>query len=351
MSSTEPSGCSLPCDADASAPAPAVGSIRRRAGLLGALSLLALAAAPVQAQSADFPPKKTVTIIVGFAAGGAADMAARVIGKKLGDNLGATVVIENKAGAGGNLAHQYVAQGPTDGSVLLFGSVGPLAIAPHLMKVSYDPIRDLAPITMGVNFPNVLVVHAGAGIRSFADFIAAAKKTPGRLDYASTGPGSASHLAGELLDDMARIDTVHIPYKGGAPSLQDLLGGRVTAYYSTYSTAQQHIDAGKLVPLAITGPKRLPQLPNVPTVAESGYPGYNATNWYAFVAASKVPRPVLERWNTELVKVLKSPEVVAELNRHGMPPAPGTREELGREIERESAYWGRVIRDRKIVME
>ena len=326
-------------------------SRRRWLGTLGALGNLSLAAVPTLGQAQDVLPKKPITIVVGFAAGGAADLAARVIGKKLGDNLGLTVVIENKAGAGGNLAHQYAAQGPADGSMLLFGSVGPLAIAPHLIKVGYDPIKDLAPITMGVNFPNVLVVHAGAGIKTFAEFMAAAKKNPGRIDYASTGPGSASHLAGELLDDMAKIDTVHIPYKGGAPALQDLLGGRVTSYYSTYSTAQQHIDAGKLIPLAITGPKRLPQLPNVPTIAESGYPGYNATNWYAFVASSKVPKAVLDRWNAELVKVLKAPDVVAELNRHGMPPAPGTREELGREIERESAYWGRVIRDRKIVMQ
>ncbi|NDY93114.1 Bug family tripartite tricarboxylate transporter substrate binding protein [Ideonella livida] len=322
-----------------------------RRAALRALSATALAATALASPAQEFPPKKTVTLVVGFAAGGAADLAARVIGKKLGDQTGLTVVIDNRAGAGGNLAHQYVAQGPADGSVLLFGSVGPLAIAPHLMKVGYDPVKDLAPITMGVNFPNVLVVHAGAGIKTFAEFIATAKKNPGKLDYASTGPGSASHLAGELMDDMAKIDTVHIPYKGGAPALQDLLGGRVTSYYSTYSTAQQHIDTGKLIPLAVTGPKRLPQLPHIPTIAESGYPGYNATNWYAFVASSKVPKAVLDRWNTELVKVLKSPDVVAELNHHGMPPAPSSREELGQEIARESAYWGRVIRDRKIVMQ
>jgi tripartite-type tricarboxylate transporter receptor subunit TctC len=235
--------------------------------------------------------------------------------------------------------------------VLLFGSVGPLAIAPHLMKVAYDPQRDLAPVTMGVNFPNVLVVHSGLKIKTFAEFIDYARKNPKKLDFASTGAGSASHLAGELMDDMAKIDTVHIPYKGGAPALQDLLGGRVAAYYSTLSTAQPHIESGKLIPLAVTGAKRIPQLPNVPTIAESGYPGYLATNWYAFVASSKVPKPILDRWNTELVKVLKSPDVVAELNHHGMPPAPSTREELGTEIVRESAQWGRVIRDRKITIE
>ena len=306
--------------------------------------------APIQAHAQDLP-KKTITIVVGFAAGGAADTAARIVGRKLADNIGQTVVIENKAGAGGNIAHQYTANGPADGSVILFGSVGPLSIAPHLMKVGYDPVKDLAPITMGVNFPNVLVVHSGLKIKTFAEFIDFAKKNPGKLDFASTGAGSASHLAGELLDDMAKIDTVHIPYKGGAPALQDLLGGRVASYYSTLSTAKQHIETGKLIPLATTGTKRMPQLPNVPTIAESGFPGYVATNWYAFVASSKVPKPILDRWNTELVKVLNTPEVAAELNSHGMPPAPGTREELAKEIARESALWGRVIRDRKISIE
>ena len=143
----------------------------------------------VQAQ--DFPPKKSITVVVGFAAGGAADTAARIIAKKLGDNLGVAVVVDNKPGAGGNIAHQYTAQGPADGSTLLFGSVGPLCIAPHLMKLPYDPVKDLAPITMGVNFPNLLVVHAGLKINTFAEFVAYAKAHPGKLDYASTGPGSA----------------------------------------------------------------------------------------------------------------------------------------------------------------
>lgn len=319
-----------------------------RASICASLALLSAG----WAQAQEFPPKKSVTIVVGFAPGGAADTAARFIGKKLGDQLGVPVIIENRPGAGGNIAHQYVAKSaPTDGSVLLFGSVGPLAIAPHLMKLPYDPVKDLAPITMGVNFPNVLVINADLGIKTFADFIAYAKKNPGKLDYASTGAGSASHLAGELMNDMAKIDTVHVPYKGGAPALQDLLGGRVALYYSTLNTAQAHMDSGKLIPLASTGPQRLPQLPKVPTIAESGYPGYSATNWYAFVASSKVAVPVLDRWNTELVKVLKSPDVVAELNKHGMPPQPGPREALAKEIERESLTWGRVIRERKISME
>ena len=316
-----------------------------------ACAAAALLTGPV-AQAQDFPLKKPLTIVVGFAAGGAADAAARLIGKKLGDQLGVPVIIDNKAGAGGNIAHQYVAKSaPTDGSVILFGSVGPLAIAPHLMKLPYDPVKDLAPITMGVNFPNVLVVGADTKIKTFAEFLAYAKANPGKLEYASTGAGSASHLAGELMDDMAKIDTVHVPYKGGAPALQDLLGGRVAMYYSTLNTSQPHIQTGRLVPLASNGPKRLPQLPNVPTIAESGFPGYSATNWYAFVASSKVPAPILDRWNTEIVKVLKDPSVEKALSAHGLTPQPTSRAEFAAFMKKEYEQWGRLVKERKLSAE
>jgi tripartite-type tricarboxylate transporter receptor subunit TctC len=310
--------------------------------LLGALN------APVCAQDLA---KKPITLVVGFSAGGAADAAARIIAKKLQDNLGQTVVVENRAGAGGNLAHQYVAGAPADGSVILLGSVGPLTVAPHMMKVGYDQKKDLAPLTMGVSFPNVLVVHSGVGVKTLAEYIAKAKGKPGSLDYASTGSGSASHLAGELLNQRAGIDVVHIPYKGGAPALQDLLGGRVTSYYSTPATAEQHIASGKLIPIATTGLTRSAFMPNVPTVAESGFPGFNATNWYAFVAPGKTPAPVLERLNRELVKVLSAADVKAELDKHGLTAAPGTREELAKVIDSESKSWGQLIRERKIKAE
>ena len=313
------------------------------------LGLGVLHALPAGAQ--DFPPKKTITMVVGFAPGGAADFAARLIARKLADNLGQTVVVDNKAGAGGNIAHQVVANGPLDGSMILFGSVGPLSIAQHLMKLPYDPVKDLAPLTMGVNFPNLLVVHAGLKVKTLAEFVAVAKKNPGKLDFASTGTGSASHLAGELFNDVAGIDTLHIPYKGGSLVLQDLLAGRVAAYYSTPATAGPHIESGKLVALASTGLSRPAFLPNVPTIAESGYPGFNALNWYAFVAPGKLPRPLLERWHAELVKVLTSEDVKEALNKQGLTPAPGSRDELARYIVSESDKWGRIIRERKITAE
>ncbi len=313
-----------------------------------AASLLALAAS---AQAQDFPPKKPVSLVVGFAAGGAADAAARLIAKKLGENIGQSVVVENKGGAGGNIAHQQVANAAADGSVLLFGSVGPLTIAPHLMKLPYDPFKDLAPISGGVNFPNVLVVHKGAGVKTLAEFVAKAKKNPGTVDYASTGAGSASHLAGELFNQRAGIDMVHVPYKGGAPALQDLLGERVTSYFAAPPTALPHIEAGKLIPLATTGLTRPAYMPDIPTVAEAGYPGFEALNWYAFVAPGKTPKPMLDRWNTEIVKVLNDPGVKDALNKHGLTPQPTTRAEFAAFMKKEYEQWGRLVKERKLSAE
>ena len=312
---------------------------------LGVSLALLLAAAGASAQEL---PQKTITLVVGFVAGGGADTAARIIAKKVSENLKQSVVIDNRAGAGGNLAHQYVATATPDGSTILLGSVGPLAVAPHMMKVGYDPLKDLAPLTMGVTFPNVLVVHSGLGVKSLAEYIALAKSKPGGLDYASTGSGSASHLAGELFNARAGVEIVHIPYKGGAQAMQDVLSGRVAAYFSVPSTAEPHIEAGKLIPLATTGLTRPAFMANVPTVAESGFPGFSATNWYAFVAPGKTPPAVLERWNRELVKAMNDPEVKDELLKRGLIPSPTTRDELARFIASESVTWEKVVRERKI---
>jgi len=301
-----------------------------------------------QAQTQDFPPKKPITLVVGFAPGGAADAAARMIAKKLGEDIGRTVIVDNKAGAGGNIAHQFVANGPVDGSMLLFGSIGPLTIAPHVMKVSYDPFKDLAPVSGGVNFPNVLVVHKGVEVKTLAEFVALAKKKPGSIDFASTGAGSASHLAGELFNQRAGIDMVHVPYKGGAPALQDLIGQRIASYFAAPPTALPQVEAGNLIPLATTGLTRPAYLPGIPTVAESGYPGFEALNWYAFVAPGKTPVALLERWNQAIVKVLADPGVKDALDKHGLTPQPTTRAELADFMKREDAKWSAIVRDRKI---
>jgi tripartite-type tricarboxylate transporter receptor subunit TctC len=299
----------------------------------------------------EFPPKKTITMVVGFAAGGASDNAARIIAKKLSENLGQSVIVDNKPGAGGNIAHAFTANAPTDGSVILLGSIGPLSIAPHLMKLPYDPQKDLAPLTMGMNFPNVLVVTPSLGVKNLKEFVALAKKNPGTITFASTGPGSASHLQGELFNVRADIDTVHIPYKGGSPAMVDLLGGRVSSYYSTISTSEPYIKDGKLIPIASTGLKRASSLPDVPTIAESGYPGFDATNWYAFVAPGKTPEVILDKWNKALLAVLNDKTTSKQLTEHGLTPNPGSREDLAKYIASQTAVWGKIIADRKITAE
>lgn len=304
-------------------------------------------ALPPLAAAQDIP-RKSITMVVGFAPGGGSDTAARLIARKLSENLGRPVVVENKAGAGGNIAHDLVARAEPDGATILLGSIGPLAIAPHLMKLPYDPVKDLAPITMGVNFPNVLVAYAGLGIKTLNDYVEMAKKHPEKMSYASTGAGSASHLAGELLNQRAGVNVVHVPYKGGAPAMVDLLSGRVASYYSTPSSAQPHIETGKVVAIATTGLKRPAFMPDVPTIAESGIPRFNATNWYAFVAPGKTPAGILDRWNEEIVKVLKDPDVSAQLIKHGLTPDPMSREELAKFIADESATWGAIIKERHI---
>ena len=316
---------------------------------LGAVALMTvgfLSTGPSHAQ--DWPPSKTVTMYVGFAPGGAADTSARIIANKLAENIGQKVVVENKAGAGGNIVHAQVATGPADGTAILFGSIGPLSIAPHLMKVNYDPVKDLAPLSGGVKFPNIIVVPPELGVQNLQELVSLAKKDPGKLTYASTGSGSASHLQAELFNQRAGIEMVHVPYKGGSPAMVDLLGNRVSTYYAALPSAAPHVKAGKLVPIAVTGSERAAVFPDVPTIAESGYPGFDSTNWYAFVGSGKMPPAIQARWNQEIVKALKDPEVVAALEKHGLTPFPGSQQALADFIKKESDMWAKIIKDRNI---
>jgi len=321
----------------------------RRIVTAAALAAIALAF-PAFGQK-DFP-NRTVTLTVGFAPGGGTDTAARIVARKLTEDLGVSVVVENRAGAGGEIAAQHISQAAPDGYTIHLSSVGPLTVAPAMnKKLTYDPKKDIAPITMGVIFPNVFVVQTSTPWKTLADFVAAAKKEPGKITYASSGVGGAGHLSGELFKKEARIDMVHVPYKGGGPAMTDLLGGRVDMYPAVPSTALPHIKAGKLRALATTGLKRSALLPDVPTVAESGYPGFEAVNWYAFVAPGKTPANILDFWNKALVKVLNDPEVKKLLDQQGLEPAPGTREDLARYIDRETEKWGRIVRESHITSE
>jgi tripartite-type tricarboxylate transporter receptor subunit TctC len=291
-------------------------------------------------------PSRPVTTVVGFAPGGGTDTVSRIIAKTLGEQLGQQVLTDNKAGAGGNIATDHVAKAPPDGYTILLGNVGSLAVAPHLVtSLPYDPLRDLAPITMAVVFPNLIVLHPSVPANTLAELIKLAKEKPGTLTYGSSGIGGAGHLAGELLKMMAKVDLVHVPFKGGGPAMQAMLGGQISAYFATPVAAGVHVKAGKAKAVATTGPKRDPFMPEVPTVAESGYPGYQATNWYAYMAPAKTPKDVIARLHREIVKALNAPEVKDLLNKQGLEPAPGSPAELARFIESEHKTWGRVVKE------
>jgi tripartite-type tricarboxylate transporter receptor subunit TctC len=313
------------------------------------LLLLTVALWISQGALAQAYPTHPVTSVVGFAPGGGTDTVSRIIAKTLGDQLGQQVLTDNKAGAGGNIATDFVAKAPPDGYTLLLGNVGSLTVAPHLVKsLPYDPLHDLAPISMAVVFPNLIVVHPSVPANTLAEFIKLAKEKPGTITYGSSGIGGAGHLAGELLKMVAKIDIVHVPFKGGGPAMQAMLGGQIDAYFATPVAAGAHVKAGRAKALATTGPKRDPFMPDVPTVAESGYPGYEATNWYAYMAPAKTPKDVIARLNREIVKALGAPEVKELLHKQGLEPRPSSPEELAAHMKREYETWGRVVKEAKI---
>lgn len=303
-----------------------------------------LATAPALALAQNYP-SKPITMVVGFAAGGATDTVARIIAKHLGDELKTNVVVDNKAGAGGNIATDFVARAEADGHTILLGSVGSLTVAPHLVaKLPYKPLQDFAPVTMAVVFSNVLVVKPDLPVKNLADYIKLAKEQPGRLTYASPGIGGAGHLAGELLKLRAGIDVTHVAYKGGGPAMLGLLGGEVDSFMSTPPTAGPHIKTGKVRALATTGAKRDPLMPDVPTVAEQGYPGFDTLNWYAYVVPAKTPKAVIDKLNQVLVKILKDPDVTRELELKGLSPSPSTPAELAAYMKREYDTWAEVVK-------
>ena len=297
-------------------------------------------------------PAKPINMVVGFAPGGGTDTAARIIAKKLAENIGVNVVVENRAGAGGNIAADMVSKATPDGHTILLANVGSMAVAPHqIANLPYDPLKDLAPLTMAVVFANVLVVHPAVKAQNLAEYVKLANSQAGGMAYGTSGIGGAGHLSGELFRTMAKANLVHVPYKGGGPAMADLLGAQVPSVFASAPSAVPQIKAGKIIALATTGATRSQFLPNVPTISELGYPGYEALNWYAYVAPAKTPKAVLERLNRELVKVLNTPEVREQLLTQGMEPQPGTSEELARYIQREYTTWGKVVKDAGIKAE
>jgi tripartite-type tricarboxylate transporter receptor subunit TctC len=289
-------------------------------------------------------PNKPVTIVVGFEPGGGTDTTARILQKPLGDQLGQQIVVENRAGAGGNIAVDYVAKSAPDGYMLVLANVGALAVNPHILKTPYDPLKDLTPISMAAVFANVLVVQPSLPVKTVADFVKLAREKQDGVTYASSGIGGAGHLAGELLKGMAKANLVHVPYKGGGPAMQGFLGGQVDSFFATPISSISQIRSGKARAIATTGAKRATLMPDVPTVAESGYPGYEALNWYGLLGPAGMPKDVVERLNREIVKALANPEAVAQMNKTGVEPQSSSPAEFGRYIEREYQTWGKVVK-------
>jgi len=297
-------------------------------------------------------PSKPIRLIVPFAAGGGNDNIARLVGKRLTDRVGQPLVIDNRPGAGGVLGAELAAKAAPDGYTLFLGGVGSHAVNPNLIeKLPYDPIKDFAPVILLAQAPLILVVHPTVPARTFAEFVAYARNNPGKLNFASNGNGTSSQLAAVMFDSMAGAEMVHVPYKGLAPALTDLLSGQVQLMFSSVVAILPHIKSGKLRALAVTGAGRLPSLPEVPTIAESGFPGYEASSWYGILAPAGTPRDIVTKLNAELSKALAQPEVRNSLLADGAEPVGGTPENFAAYIRSEKERMGKLIRDAKIRLE
>lgn len=302
-------------------------------------AVLACVASP-HVQADDYPAKP-VRIVVAFTAGGTTDILARAVSQHLTERLKQPFVIDNKPGAGGNLGTEYVVRAAPDGYTLIVDSVGPIAINQTLFKnLTYDPLKDLVPVVQIANVPNVLVVHPSVPAKNFEEFLAYAKANPGKLNYGSTGVGTSSHLSSFMLSQRIGVDTLHVPYKG-ANALNDLLAGRLQFMFATIPSVIQHIKAGKLRALAVSsaGPSR--SLPGVPTVAEKGFPGFEAGSWFGFFAPKGTPQPVIALLNRTVNEVL--PLLEAQMVREGADPVGGTPEQFGRFTENEYKKWKAIV--------
>ena len=292
----------------------------------------------------DAYPNRPVRIIVPFPAGGVADALPRIVGEKLTAKWGQPVVIENKVGAAGNIGMGEGARAAPDGYTLVLAPTGNLTVNPTLFpNLPFDTRRDFTPITLLAESPNVLVVNPSVPAKNFHDFVEYAKANPGKLNFSSPGEGSGAHLAGELLNQEAGIQTVHIPYKGLAPAVNDLVGGQVQYMFAGISTVIQQIKAGKLVALAIASPKRNAQLPDVPTVAESGLPGFDVTSWYGIVVRTGTPQAIIDKVNHDMVEALRMPDVKAKLADLGLEPVGDTPAQFAAVIDAETKKWVAIV--------
>jgi len=311
--------------------------MRRWLGIAAGMAFTAAAAAQ------NFP-NRPVTIVVGFEPGGGTDTTARIIGKTLSEQLGQQVIVENRTGAGGTIGVAHVATATPDGYTLVLANVGALTANPFIMHLTYDPLKDLTPISMACIFANVFVVQPELPVKNLADYVKLAKAKPKTITYASSGIGGAGHLAGELLAIVAKIQLVHVPYKGGGPAMRGFLSKEVDSFVATPVSSIKQIEAGKARAIATTGSRRAELMPDVPTVAEQGYPGYEALNWYGFLGPAGMPKPIVDRLHDEIAKAIANPDVVAAMKKTGVEPQSSRPEEFAAYIKREYATWGKVIK-------
>ena len=305
--------------------------------------LLAMAACG-SAAAADYPVKP-VRFIVGFPAGGANDLVARVVGAKLTPRLGQQVIVENRSGAGGNIAHEFVARAAPDGYTMVLASVASLAMSPGLHgKVPFDSVNDFAPIAQVVDVSSLLSVHPSMPVRSLKEFVARAKLHPGQINVANPGTGSIAHLSFELFKATAGINVVNVPYKGGGPAVIDAISGQVEALCGVISTGGPHVKSGKLRGIGVTSLKRSPSLPDVPAMAEGGYPGFEASGWLGMAFPAKTPAPIVERMQKEIIAVMAMPDVREQLQNAGLEPSIKDAEAFRGYIRAELAKWTKLIK-------
>ena len=309
------------------------------------LALALLCAAPAAAD--DAYPARPIRILVGFSPGGGTDIMARIVAPRMSERLGQPIIIENRPGAGGNLATEAVAKAAPDGYTLLMGTIAALAINPSLYKnLPFDPAKDLVPISMGVSLANVVVVSSSLTVKTLPELIALAKQQPGKISYGSSGNGTAGHLSGALFESMANVSLLQVPYKSGGQAITDLIGGQVNMGFAAAPGAIPQIKAGKLRALAVTTRARSAFLPDVPTVAEAaGIAGYESSNWYGLVGPARLPKPIVDKLNAAMVAALNEPAVREKLALQGLEATPSSPEEFSAFLRAELLKWAKVVKD------
>lgn len=319
------------------------GPLSRRHLLALAAGIAGATALPLQAQP-DAWPSRPIKLVVGYAAGGATDVIARLVAVKLGERLGQPVVVDNRAGANSNVGAEVVAKSPPDGYTLYVFTIANTINASLYAKLGYDPQKDFEPIGLIAKIPNILVVNNNLPVKSIADYVRFAKASKDGITFASSGSGSSIHLSGEMFKMQTHLNMLHVPYRGSAPAVTDLLGGQVQSMFDNTPSALPHVQGGRLRAIAITSAKRSPLLPDVPTVAESGFPGFDVQSWFGLAAPAGTPKPVIDRLNAELNKVLAAPELRQRFQDLAASPEPGTPEQMRSFAAAETQRWREVVK-------